>query len=136
MYRTQPSPPPSIESFEFPNGGVLSGENRWVKLAALIPWQEYESRYAEQFSEGQGAPAKGFRVALGALIIKARLGASDRECVEQIRENPYLQYFLGMSESSNQAAFDASMYVHFCKRISVELVMQLNEFIGEQGIKE
>jgi hypothetical protein len=33
-------------------------------------------------------------MALGALIIKEKLGISDRETVEQIRENPYLQYFM------------------------------------------
>ncbi len=37
-----------------------------------------------------GAPAKPFPMALGALIIKERLGTSDEETVEQIRENPYL----------------------------------------------
>jgi hypothetical protein len=41
-----------------------------------------------------GAPAKSFRMALGALIIKEKLGISDRETVEQIKENPYLQYLI------------------------------------------
>jgi hypothetical protein len=36
-------------------------------------------------------------MALGALIIKEKLGISDRLTVEQIRENPYLQYFIGQS---------------------------------------
>jgi hypothetical protein len=45
-----------------------------------------------------GAPGKLFRMALGALIIKEKLGTSDRETVEQIQENPYLQYFIGMTE--------------------------------------
>ena len=39
-----------------------------------------------------GAPAKPFRTALGALIIKEKLGISDRETVEQIKENPYLGF--------------------------------------------
>jgi len=30
-------------------------------------------------------------MALGALIIKEKLGTSDQETVEQIKENPYLQ---------------------------------------------
>jgi transposase, IS5 family len=47
-------------------------------------------------------------VALGALIIKEKLGISDRETVEQIRENPYLQYFIGLSSYSNELAFDPS----------------------------
>jgi hypothetical protein len=39
-------------------------------------------------------------MALGALIIKEKLGISDRETVEQIKENPYLQYFIGLGEYS------------------------------------
>ena len=50
-----------------------------------------------------GAPAKPFRMALGALIIKEKLGISDRETVEQIKENPYLQYFIGREAYSNEA---------------------------------
>ena len=50
---------------------------------------EFEAEYAELFSSVMGAPAKTFRMALGALIIKEKLGISDRETVEQIKENPY-----------------------------------------------
>ncbi len=63
----------------------------WVKIAKLIPWVEFESAYAANFPTEMGAAAKSFRMALGALIIKEKLGISDRETVEQIRENPYLQ---------------------------------------------
>jgi len=83
--------------FEFPFEGRLSADNRWVKMAELIPWSEFEEDYAENFPSEMGAPAKSFRMALGALIIKEKLGISDRETVEQIRENPYLQYFIGQS---------------------------------------
>jgi hypothetical protein len=34
-------------------------------------------------------------MAHGALIIKARLNLTDKELVEQIKENPYLQFFVG-----------------------------------------
>jgi len=45
-----------------------------------------------------GAPAKAARVAFAALIIQEKLGLTDEEMVEQIRENPYLQYFIGYGE--------------------------------------
>ena len=35
-------------------------------------------------------------MALGALIIKERLKLSDEELVEQLKENPFLQFFIGM----------------------------------------
>ena len=74
-----------------------------------------------------GAPAKSFRMALGALIIKEKLGISDRPRVEQIRENPYLQYFIGQSSYSNELPFDSSLLVHFRQRISLSLINKVNE---------
>jgi hypothetical protein len=129
MYRQSPTGQLSFENFYLPFGGNLSGENRWVRLAELVPWEQFESEYAEQFSQGQGAPAKTFRMALGALIIKEKLGTSDEETVEQIRENPYLQYFLGLSEYNDKAPFEASMMVHFRKRLNLEIVGRINEQI-------
>ncbi|TRU81283.1 MAG: transposase, partial [Microcystis viridis Mv_BB_P_19951000_S69D] len=114
--------------------GKLSPDNRWVIMANLIPWSEFEEEYAQNFSEEMGAPAKTFRMALGALIIKEKLGTSDRETVEQIRENPYLQYFLGLSAYSNEAPFEASMLVYFRERIGSNLVNQVNKkMVSNQG---
>lgn len=132
MYRRSTPGQLSFENFYLPFGGKLSGENRWVKLAQLIPWEEFEAQYAEQLSQDMGAPAKSFRMALEALIIKERLGTSDIETVEQIRENPYLQYFLGLPEYSDKAPFEASMLVHFRKRLHLELIGQINETIVKQ----
>lgn len=96
-------------------------------MAKLIPWSEFESEYASLFSSEMGAPAKSFRMALGSLIIKEKLGTSDIETVEQIKENPYLQYFLGLSSYSNEPPFDASMLSHFRQRINLNLVNKINE---------
>jgi hypothetical protein len=79
------------------------------------------------FGTETGPPAKSFRLALGALIIKEKLGISDRETVEQIRENPYLQYFIGQSSYSNEMPFDPSLLVHFRQRISAELINKVNK---------
>lgn len=129
MYKNTNKFQDKAENFELPFGGKLSPENRWVKLAELIPWQDFEAEYASNFSQKMGAPAKPFRMALGALIIKERLGISDEETVEQLKENPYLQYFLGLSEYSNEAPFEASMLVYFRKRLNRDLVGRINKKI-------
>ena len=107
--------------FYMPFGGKLSTENRWVKLAAMIPWNEIEEVYKRNLDgTGMGAPAKSGRIAFGALVIKERLGITDGETVEQILENPYLQYFLGLHEFRDKALFDPSMMVHFRCRFGQE----------------
>ena len=47
--------------------------------------------------------------------------------MEQIRENPYLQYFIGQSSYSNEAPFVPSLLVHFRQRISVDIVNKINQ---------
>ena len=47
-------------------------------MIPVIPWDEFEAEYAQNFASEMGAPAKSFRMALGALIIKEKLGISDR----------------------------------------------------------
>ena len=94
IYRYEHRDQLSFKDFFLSFGGQLSGDNCWIKLSELIPWKEREADYAAQICKGFGAPAKPFRMALGALIIKARLGLTDEELVEQIKENPYLQFFL------------------------------------------
>jgi hypothetical protein len=131
MYRKKNIKQLSFENFYLPFGGKLRSDNRWVKLAKIIPWELAESFYAKQFSK-TGAPAIPARVALGALIIKERLGVSDEEAVEQIRENPYLQYFLGFKRFSDEPPFDPSMYVHFRKRFSLEQLNEINEAIANR----
>jgi len=136
MYRKEEQVQTPAENFELPFDGKLSEDNRWVIMASLIPWLEFEEEYASIFSEGMGAPAKSFRMALGALIIKEKLGISDRETIEQIKENPYLQYFIGMSSYSNETPFDASMLVHFRQRIGIELVNKINQSMVKGMLEE
>ncbi len=71
MYRKSELPSTPPENFELPFEGKLSQDNRWVIIANLIPWSEFEAEYASLFSEEMGTPAKTFRTALGALIINA-----------------------------------------------------------------
>lgn len=130
MYRKNDSDQLTFENFYLPFGGHLRGDNRWVILSEQIPWSHIEQVYGALFPSDEGCPAKSARMAFGALFIKERLGTSDRETVEQIKENPYLQYFIGMMEyNDEQAPFDPSLMTHFRKRFSKEILAEINEWI-------
>lgn len=119
----------SFLDFNQPMGLHMNSDNRWIKLADRIPWDEFEVKYARLFPSGTGNVAKPFRMALGALIIQTKFQYSDRELVEQITENPYLQYFIGLPGYQEEAPFDASTLVLFRKRISAEMLMEVNEYL-------
>ncbi len=132
MYKKNNSNP-EFENFYLPFGGKLQSDNRWISLAKLIPWDKIEDMYKGQFSK-TGAPAKSLRVAMGALIIKEKLKLTDEETVEQIMENPYLQYFIGMEEYRYEQPFDASMMVHFRKRLNLKTISEINDLVC--GVKK
>jgi transposase, IS5 family len=73
-------------------------------------------------------------MALGALIIKARLKLTDDELIEQIKENPCLQFFIGLGSYQYAAPFDPSMMVYFRKRLPESVVNDCNERIVRHGL--
>ena len=118
--------------FFLPFEGHLNETNRWVQLALLIPWAKVEVHYRRQLrSLNRGKKAVSIRTALGALIIQERLGLSDRETVDQIVENPYLQYFIGLSGFQFEPPFHPSLMTYFRKRLNAEVIQQVNEWVLE-----
>jgi len=128
MYR-KPSPQMTLDDFILPFAGGLSIDNRWVRLAKLIPWDEIEKEYAFLFPSDRGNVAKPVRMALGSLIIQARCGYTDRELLAQIAENPYLQYFIGLKEFQLTKPFTPVALVKFRKRFNHKRLAQINELI-------
>jgi IS5 family transposase len=137
VYRKKVSRQLEFVDFYMPFSGELSAENRWVKLAEIIPWELAEEIYADAFREDFGAPALPARVALGALLIKEREGLTDRGTVETIQENPYMQFFIGLHEFTEEPAFDASLMVDFRKRFGEAGLARISEAVAlaQVGLK-
>ena len=74
-------------------------------------------------------PAKPLRMALGSLLIQKQLRFSDRELLEEITENPYLQYFIGLPGYQMESPFVPSLLVVFRKRLTDEILSEINEMI-------
>ena len=54
---------------------------------------------------------------IGAVIIKHKLCLSDEETVQQIRENFYLQYFVGFPAYQDKQSFALSLFVEIRRRM-------------------
>jgi len=64
----------TLTGFSRPFRTRLDPENRWVKLAELIPWDDLARAYHKSLlSSSQGRPAKDARMVIGAVIIKHKL---------------------------------------------------------------
>lgn len=120
----------TLEGFESPFERSLNPENRWVRLAHALPWDEIVSTYHKYIPEKTtGRPDLNPRVVLGSIIIKHMCDLDDRETIDQISENIYMQYFLGYSSFCDTPPFDPSLFVELRKRLGLEEINAINEKI-------
>ena len=76
-----------------------------------------------------GNVAKPCRMVLGSLILQSRMGFTDRELVNQITQNPYYQYFIGLEAFRHEAPFVPSLLVDWRKRIDLQFVIRANDLL-------
>ena len=129
MYKFKREKQISFTDFNQPQGMQMNPDNRWVKKATMIPWDTIEAEYAKLFPSHTGMPAKPLRMALGSLLIQKQYHYPDEELVEQIRENPYYQYFIGLPGYEDKIPFVPSLLVEFRKRLSDDVLNEINEMI-------
>lgn len=64
---------------------------------------------------------------IGSVIIKHFYDYDDRETIEQIRENAYLQYFIGLETFMPAPPFDSSLFVEIRHKRTPDLQQRISE---------
>lgn len=131
MYKTQDY---GYEQLSFTNfnttcGMQLDPKNEWVKAAAQLPWHSWEALYSAKFPKKIGNVAKPCRMVFGSLIIQMRMGFTDRDLVDQVCQNPYYQYFIGLEAFQHDRPFGPTALVEWRKRIDVDFVIKINDIL-------
>src|SRR5437660_9982200 len=85
MIRYNSSAQLSIEAFATPFEKGLNEDNRWIKLALLLPWDNLASIYYKTLHNDHGAPSLDARLVIGAMIIKHMEKTDDRGCIQMIQ---------------------------------------------------
>ena len=68
----------SLELFKHPFETELDKNNRWVKLASVIPWDTFANVYSRHLQINAGRKSVNIRTVIAALIIKHKLRLDDR----------------------------------------------------------
>lgn len=135
MIRYTPASQLTLEGFSHPFDNELDSENRWVKLAGLIPWDELAEVYARKLRSDSGRETVDIRMVIGAMIVKHKMGLSDRDTVREIAENIYIQYFCGLKAFQAALPFDPTLLVDIRKRMGAEVFDAFNDRIIETAEK-
>ncbi|MFL2018875.1 transposase [Weissella hellenica] len=128
----------SFDDFNQPTGLPINQNNRWVVRADNMPWHDLEKQYAMVFKSKCGPKPLPFRLVFGALMIQQLLELTDEETLEQIKENPYLQYFVGQSGYVYERPLSSSTLSRARQRIGdAEVLAMVNEMealMAQKGI--
>ncbi|MCK4852276.1 MAG: IS5 family transposase [Candidatus Omnitrophica bacterium] len=124
MYRSKDRRTQSLFPELFPFGGKLDENNRWLRIAELIPWEELEEEYAKHFSD-RGRPAKDAQLVIGLLLLKHMTVLSDVGIVEAVQENPYMQAFCGFEKFVTGEMLDPSTLTKQRERLGLEFFKTL-----------
>ena len=110
----------------------LSKSNRWVKLADNLPWDKIEKEYNKRLRNAHhGAGNKPARMVVGALIVKHVENLSDEKTIQVIRENPYMQYLLGLPCFTEKPVFVPELFVLIRKRLDEKFFNMLTLMLAE-----
>jgi hypothetical protein len=123
----------SLSLFKTPFDKKLNPENRWVKLADIIPWDELANIYSRSLQSDCGRLSVDIRIVIAALVIKHKLKLDDRGTVDMIQENIYLQYFCGLKEFTWERVFDPSLFVDIRKRLGGKEFDAFNKLVIEKA---
>lgn len=117
--RSKPSTCPQT-SFLMPTlAEQLDPRQPLKQLADTLSWSEFEQAFGPYYSL-QGRPAKPVRLMVGLLLLKQMFNQGDETVVSAWVQNPYWQYFCGMTEFQWQLPCDPSDLVYFRQRIGPE----------------
>lgn len=132
MIQYKSSKQQTLEGFHTPFDTQLDKNNRWVKLAAAIPWDVLAEGYYKSLSSKNGRKSIDARIIIGSVILKHKLKLSDDEIVEQIKENPYFQYFIGYDGYEYKIPFVPSLFVEIRKRMGMQVFVDFQQAIVDE----
>jgi len=133
MIRYTPSSERKLSLFKTPFENELDPDNRWVRMAELVPWDDMAQVFFDSLSEDQGRPSVDLRIILGALLVKHIQRLGDEDTIDYIQENIYAQYFVGLSSFQVDPVFAPSLFVEVGKRLGAQGADRLNTLMIRQA---
>lgn len=101
---------------------ICNPNNRYVRLANVITWNQAITRVEPCFQEGKkpGRPSLPPRLVISVIMLQAMNKLSDEEVLETWSENAAWQYFSGRTHFVMERPFDSSLLTHWRKRLGEE----------------
>jgi len=121
------SRPPQCELFGARLSELLNPEHPLYVLAERIDWSRFDSAIDACYADELGRPGVNTRLMVGLLYLKHAFDESDESVVARWVENPYWQFFCGLSYMQHELPIDPSSLSRWRKRVGAERLEKLLE---------
>jgi len=133
----KPKKTPSIiqnDLFRIALKDIVNEKHPLVQLSETINWSELETKFSALYSD-KGREALPVRLLVGLHYLKYSYDLSDERLIGSFIENPYYQYFCGMTHFQHHLPLNSSSLTKWRNRLSqADLELLLSASI-ETGIK-
>jgi transposase, IS5 family len=119
--------PPQCELFGARLSELLNPEHPLYVLAERIDWPEFDAAIEACYADELGRPGVNTRLMVGLLSLKHAFNESDESLVARWVENPYWQFFCGLSYMQHELPIDPSSLSRWPKRVGAERLEKLLE---------
>ena len=109
--------PTTGDLFRQPLLELINEKHPLVRLAELIDWSIFETRWSTFFPSKTGRPATPPRLVAGLLYLQHTFACSDEELVWAWVENPYWQHFCGETYFQHEPPIDPSSLTRWRQRV-------------------
>jgi IS5 family transposase len=118
---------PQHELFGARLSELLNPEHPLYLLAERIDWSQFEVAIDACYADELGRPGVNTRLMVGLLYLKHAFDESDESVVARWVENPYWQFFCGLSYMQHELPIDPSSLSRWRKRVGAERLEKLLE---------
>ncbi len=104
--------------------------NELVILRQIISWQTIISQLTQFYESNSGRIGKSLRVMVALIILSRLRSLSDREVVNNVKENRYMQYFCNVPDKVLATFVNPSVMSRFRQRLSEKgiVIIESNVF--------
>lgn len=121
-----------VHSSEWVKPHILDPTHELIILRQVIPWQRIIDRLVSFYDTQHGRFGASLRMMVALLIVAKLRQLSDREVVNQVKENRYLQYFCNVPDTGLQTFLHSSVLSKFRTRLGEKGIAVLETEVFEQ----
>ena len=111
---------------------IIDAMNELVLIRQVIPWQRIIDRLISFYDPHRGRWGASLRMLVALLIVAKMRQLSDREVIQQVKENRYLQYFCNVPDEGLSMFLDPSVLCKFRTRLGEKGIARIETEVFER----